>query len=65
MRRETKTVWRDKGGSEIMTSTGKPDEFYIPLSTVTRETLQELGLAIQDALDEPLVAEVKRANRSE
>lgn len=63
MQRETKTVWRDKKGNELMTSTGNADEFYIPLGTVTRETLQELGLAITDALDEPVVAAVKLANR--
>jgi hypothetical protein len=49
MTRQTKTVWTGADEHELLEL--KPSgKFYIPLSTVSKDELAELGLAITDAL---------------
>ena len=49
MKREKLTTWTDKNGGELLRLQGN-DKFYVPLSTVNRETLIELKEACEDAL---------------
>lgn len=60
MKRDSKSVWYDNHEREVLTSS-KPGEFYIPLSTIDAEQLRELGLAIGDALGDPLITAMMNA----
>jgi len=64
MKRETKTVWTDNNGGELLTFI-PPAKYYIPLGTVGEATLRELGKAIQDALSEPVVSAIRNAGEKD
>ena len=48
MTKKTQTVWTDKDGRELLVQKGA-NEFYIPLSLCTLETIRELAAACYDA----------------
>lgn len=49
MKKETQTVWTGDKGNELLVKKGAVD-YYIPLSTISKEKLAELALAVNDAL---------------
>jgi hypothetical protein len=49
MKKATQTVWTDDKGNELLVKKGAVD-YFIPLSTISKEKLAELALAVNDAL---------------
>jgi hypothetical protein len=55
MTKSNRTVWVDSQQNDVLVQRG-PNEFYVPLSIINRETLDQLRDAATDALLGPVPA---------